>query len=118
MDLETKIAALLHDVLEDTQYTESDLRALGYTEEVIDTVKLLTRDKSDGKTYIEWVQSIADSGNVRAIRIKLADNEDNSDPKRIAQLPESERSIVKRYQRSMKILRVALEKSCECPKKD
>jgi len=44
------------------------------------------------------------------MQVKLADNKDNSDPKRVKQLPKEMRGIVQRYQRSMKILRKALLK--------
>lgn len=100
-------AALLHDVVEDTDYTFDDLRERGYSEEVINILKLVTRDKSTGMTYIEWIRYIAASGNIGAIRVKIADNEDNSDPVRIAQLPPEMRDIINRYNRSLRILRNA-----------
>lgn len=79
-------AALLHDVLEDTNATPDSLRALGVTDEVIDIVRRLSRYDTkyaiEGQDYLEWIQSIADSGNVSAIRVKIADNMDNSDPAR------------------------------------
>lgn len=105
-DEDEYLAALLHDVLEDTDVTESDLRNLGYSEKTIDIVKLLTRPS--GVTYLDWIRQIAESGNQGAIRVKLADNAHNSDPIRIAQLPPEQRSIAKRYARSMRILRDAL----------
>lgn len=104
--LNEKLAALLHDVLEDTEYTAQDLLTLGYPHEVVDTVKMLSRP--DGMTYMDWIRSIAASGNMAAIRVKIADNEDNSDPRRIAQLPPEQRDIVMRYERSLRILRKAL----------
>jgi (p)ppGpp synthase/HD superfamily hydrolase len=102
-------AALLHDVVEDTAVTLDDLRRLGYGEGVVAIVALLTRDKSDGLTYLDWIRSIAASGNAAAIRIKIADNEHNSDPARLAQLPREARDLENRYQRSLKILRAALD---------
>ena len=106
-DEDEVLAALLHDVLEDTDVTESDLRALGYSEKTIGIVTLLTRPA--GTTYLDWIRSIAKSGNMGAIRVKLADNAHNSDPARIAQLPPEQRTIARRYKRSMRILRAALE---------
>lgn len=105
-DEDEYLAALLHDVLEDTGVTESDLRDFGYSEKTIGIVKLLTRPS--GVTYLDWIRQIAASGNQGAIRVKLADNAHNSDPKRIAQLPSEQRSIVKRYEKSIRILRDAL----------
>lgn len=40
--------------------------------------------------------------------IKICDNEDNSAPKRIMALPPEQRDIVRRYERSLSILRPAL----------
>ena len=42
-------AALLHDVVEDTSVTLSDLRVLGYSEEIVELVDLLSRRKDQGK---------------------------------------------------------------------
>ena len=42
---EAYMAALMHDVIEDTEYTLDDLKQSGYSEAVLDAVKLLTKDK-------------------------------------------------------------------------
>jgi (p)ppGpp synthase/HD superfamily hydrolase len=101
-----KLAALLHDVMEDTHHSADDLRARGYSEAVIDTVRLLTKPK--GVPYLDCIRAIAESGNVSAIRIKIADNEDNSDPARVALLPPEQRGGQERYAKSLAILRAAL----------
>jgi (p)ppGpp synthase/HD superfamily hydrolase len=105
-DEDEYLAALLHDVLEDTEITETDLCDLGYSEKTIGIVKLLTRPA--GVSYLDWIRQIAASGNEGAIRVKLADNIHNSDPDRLAQLPPEQRSIAKRYERSIRIMRDAL----------
>ena len=74
------IAAVLHDVVEDTDWTIEKLIAEGFNEEVITAVKLLTHDKKvPYKKYIEAIKT-----NKIALRVKLADLEDNLDIKRIA----------------------------------
>jgi (p)ppGpp synthase/HD superfamily hydrolase len=98
-----KMAALLHDVIEDTGTTAEDLRGLGYPEEVIEAVSLLSRPH--GVAYLNWIRSIAASGNQTAIRVKIADNEENSDPARVAAFPAADRGLVNRYHRSLSILR-------------
>lgn len=103
---EEKLVALLHDVLEDTEYTAEDLLVRGYSYEVVEAVKILTRPEGDNRpTYIEWVRSLAATGNMLAIRVKIADNEDNSDPSRVHYLPQKDQDITKRYKRSLEILR-------------
>lgn len=102
-------AALLHDVIEDTEVTADGLREAGYSERTISLVEGLSRPKIEARpTYMDWIRSIAASGDHDLIRIKLADNIHNSHPDRIAKLPEGERDIVNRYRRSMSILMAAL----------
>ena len=74
------IAAVLHDVVEDTDWTIEKLEAEGFNEEVITAVKLLTHDKKvQYKKYIEAIKT-----NKIALKVKLSDLEDNLDIKRIA----------------------------------
>jgi (p)ppGpp synthase/HD superfamily hydrolase len=108
-----RLVALMHDVLEDREYTgvvEADLRTMGHADDVVASVALLSRPGGDGRpTYIQWVRGIAASGDLVAILVKVADNEENSAPARIAQLPPEERGIADRYRRSLGVLRPALE---------
>jgi len=64
--------ALLHDVIEDTKYTASDLLEMGYSEEIVDAVVLLTKDNS--LSYEDNISRIIESGNVLAMLVKYADN--------------------------------------------
>jgi (p)ppGpp synthase/HD superfamily hydrolase len=100
-------AALLHDVLEDTTLTANHLLHLGYSRRTVDLVKGLTRPVS--VTYMEFIEAIVLSRDRELMLIKLADNLDNSNPERIAQLPESERGIANRYQRARQLLNAGLE---------
>ena len=100
-------AALLHDVLADTSITEADLRRLGYSEVVVSTVVAVTRDRN--WPYHAWVQVIADSGVVSAIRVKWAENRDNADPERLALLPKEVRiELAARYAAALVVLEAAL----------
>jgi (p)ppGpp synthase/HD superfamily hydrolase len=106
---DARLAALLHDVLEDTPHTADDLIAMGYPLAVVSAVQILTRPQgAERPTYMDWIRVVAASGNQIAIRVKIADNEDNSDPARIAALPPEGRDIVNRYERSLRILRPAI----------
>ena len=64
-------AALLHDVVEDTDWTFDDLRNEKIPEEIIEALQLCTHDVS--KDYFEYVQQIIDSGNMTAIHVKQND---------------------------------------------
>jgi (p)ppGpp synthase/HD superfamily hydrolase len=77
-DETARIAGVLHDVVEDTPTTLADLRAAGYGEEICDAVDCLTR--RSGEPYERMIARVA--GNAVARRVKLADLEDNMDPRR------------------------------------
>lgn len=70
-------AALLHDVVEDTDVTIEEL-ASQFPEEVISTLKLLTH--KEGQDYFEYVRAI--KVNPTAVKVKLADLAHNSDQTR------------------------------------
>lgn len=72
-ECEWKCAALLHDILEDTPMIADDLRDLGYSEAAIKAVQTVTKPKSSGIDYLDFIRSIAASRNPMAIQIKLSD---------------------------------------------
>lgn len=64
---------LFHDLLEDTETTLSELRAMGLTDHEIEALKLLTKDKYDD--YGDYIEAI--SRNAYARSVKIADILDN-----------------------------------------
>ncbi len=100
-------AAMLHDVVEDTGTTLEDLGRLGYSDRTNWLVGKLTRDTGI-EDYQTWIRTIADTGDRELITIKLADNHDNSDPGRIARLPEGQRGVSARYGPARQTLMAAL----------
>jgi (p)ppGpp synthase/HD superfamily hydrolase len=72
---EAMIVAVLHDTLEDTELTEDDLRRAGFSEYVLEAVRLVTHDKKK-ESYADYVAKCAAHPLARAV--KLADLEDNS----------------------------------------
>lgn len=102
-------AAWLHDVLEDTAATADDLRAFGYAEEVIAIVEAVTRRQGEQRSYADWIETIAEHAPTGAIRVKLADLTDNSDPDRLAALPPDRAAALgSRYRAAIARLRQAL----------
>lgn len=74
MDTEDEqLAALLHDVVEDSDLTLDDLRDEGLPESVLAALALLTHQA--GEDYEDYVRRIAD--NPLARKVKLADLADN-----------------------------------------
>jgi (p)ppGpp synthase/HD superfamily hydrolase len=82
------MAGLLHDVVEDTDVTLDDLREAGYPEEVVRAVDSVTRRADE--TYMDLIRRAAADPLGRLV--KLADNENNSDPARLALLDEEQRA--------------------------
>lgn len=76
-----KIVALLHDVLEDTNYTVEDIKKeVTDDESIIRALELLNHDKS--LPYFSYIKNIADSKNQLAINVKKYDINDNIDENR------------------------------------
>lgn len=101
-----RLVALLHDVIEDTATTADDLLRLGYPQGVVAAVQRLTKPK--GIPYLDCIRAIVASGDLLAIAVKLADNQDNLDPDRLAMLPPDKRGGDNKYRRSIEILAAAL----------
>lgn len=76
-----RIAAVLHDVVEDTAVTFADLQAAGFSDEIVDTVRALT--KSPGERRLDAATRAASHPIARVV--KLADVRDNMDLSRIAE---------------------------------
>jgi len=92
-----KVCALLHDIIEDTDVTYDDLRKVGYSEEIIDILTILTKIK--GEDYRDYIKRIIDSDNYHAMNIKLSDLRHNMDSGRIKNpTPNDYERITKRYE--------------------
>ena len=74
-DEKTTIVALLHDVVEDTDYTIEQLRELGFDEEILEAIQLLTHKK--GTPYMEYVAAISENKIAKEVkRLDLGHNLD------------------------------------------
>ena len=97
---ESTIVALLHDIVEDTDYTLQDLKTLGFHSNVIDALALMTHDPKI--PYMEYVKGI--SANPLATKVKLADLRHNSDLSRLDSVDEKALSRVKKYAAAIELL--------------
>lgn len=91
---EEVIVALLHDVVEDTDFTLSDLVHLGFSEEVVSAIDAIThRYKESYKDYIERVKC-----NKIARKVKIEDKLHNLDFTRLEGVGSEEMGfLLKRY---------------------
>lgn len=94
-------AALLHDVMEDTDATDADLVAAGIPEEYVVTCLKLTHEP--GVPYMEYVAALKDDPVAR--RVKMADLEHNSDLSRLDGEPsEKDLQRLEKYQAALRLL--------------
>lgn len=97
---ETVITALLHDVVEDTDFTLYDIEVIGFPASVTEALKLLTHD--DAVPYFDYVLKI--KTNEIARTVKLADLRHNSDLKRLDFNEENTLRRVEKYKKAIDLL--------------
>lgn len=94
--LHQKMAAVLHDCIEDTELTIEELRRRGCPARVIGAIEVLT--KRPGEDHSDYIARLVESGNPIAIPVKWADINDNSDARRLQYLPaETQERIARKY---------------------
>jgi hypothetical protein len=94
------VCALLHDVIEDTDYTFDDLRGMGFPEDVIEALTLLTHDPA--VPYMDYIKIIAT--NPTAKKVKIADLKHNSDLTRMNEIDEYAIRRTKKYKDALAFL--------------
>lgn len=99
---EEKITGILHDVVEDSNYTFEYLKNAGIPETILDALKCLTKT-SEHEPYEEFINRI--KKNPLAIRVKLNDLEDNMDVKRLTKIGENESKRLSKYLKAYEELR-------------
>ncbi len=116
-DEDCKVIGLLHDIVEDGFLTFDDLLFLEFTEEIVDAVIILTRDKKVFSEYEDYISNIIESENIKAIKVKYADMFDNSSPQRINSLEPSLRNrLAKKYETQLPRLEEKLKELNEYEK--
>ncbi|MDH0646094.1 GTP pyrophosphokinase [Pseudomonas sp. GD03858] len=98
---EQRIVAVLHDVLEDTPLTLSDLAREGFPLKIL--AALLALSRRDGESYETFVVRLGVDPLAR--QVKLADLADNSDLSRIPSPGPADLARLSRYQQASAYLR-------------
>lgn len=96
----TTTVALLHDVVEDTDYTLEDLAAMGFPPAVMDALALMTHD--DSVPYLDYVAVLKSNPVARCV--KLADLRHNSDLSRLDVVDEKALARVEKYRKAIEML--------------
>ena len=92
--------ALLHDVIEDSEFTAIPLREAGIPLRIVVAVQCLT--KLDGESYEQFIQRVLT--NKLAVKIKMADIQDNLDVLRLDKLTDDDLERVRKYHAAWKVL--------------
>ena len=102
VDLELeKIVAVLHDVVEDSNWTFEDLLAEGFSIEVIEALQSVTKESPD-EDYDLFIQRAMQ--NPIARKVKIADLRDNLDVTRISEITDTDVKRINKYKKALKLL--------------
>lgn len=99
-DEDTTVVALLHDVVEDTDYTLEDLAEMGFGEKIVEAVRAMTH--LEGVPYMEYLAQV--KKNPIALQVKLADIRHNSDPTRPNVIDEKVLARAEKYRKATAFL--------------
>ena len=99
--LEEKIVGVLHDVVEDSDWTFARLEAEGFSADVIDALRCVTK-LSDSEPYDKFIARI--KKNPLAVAVKLNDLADNMDIRRLPYISEKDVKRLKKYLKAYKQL--------------
>ena len=96
-----KIVAVLHDVVEDSDWTVDALLAEGFSVEVIEALKTVTKESED-EDYDLFIQRAMQNPTGR--KVKVADLRDNLDVTRISEITDTDVKRINKYKKALKLL--------------
>jgi (p)ppGpp synthase/HD superfamily hydrolase len=99
-DMDLRCVAVLHDLLEDTEWTELDLLMEGFNGKVVKAIVALTKAK--GQSYDDYIQQVKD--NEMARKVKIADLKHNSDITRMKGVTDKDMERIGKYFKAYKYL--------------
>lgn len=96
-----KIVGVLHDVIEDTDWTFERLEAEGFSPEVIAALRCVTKT-SENENYDDFIDRV--KKNPLAVAVKINDLTDNMDIRRLPYLSDKDVKRLKKYLKAYKRL--------------
>ncbi len=94
------ITAILHDVVEDTDWTIEKLREKGFSKEVLEAVECVTN--REGESYETFIERAGKNSIAR--QVKIADLEDNMNIQRIGEIKPKDLQRLEKYHKSWSVL--------------
>ena len=98
---EEKIVGVLHDVVEDSDWTFEALVAEGFSQEIIDALRCVTK-VSENENYDDFIERV--KKNPLAVAVKINDLSDNMDIRRLPYLSDKDVKRLKKYLKAYKKL--------------
>ena len=98
---EEKIVGVLHDVIEDTDWTFEALEAEGFSQEIIGALRCVTKI-SENENYDDFIERV--KKNTLAVAVKINDLTDNMDIRRLPYLSDKDVKRLKKYLKAYKKL--------------
>ena len=98
---EEKIVGVLHDVVEDTEWTFEALAAEGFSQEIIEALRCVTK-VSENENYDDFIERV--KKNPLAVAVKINDLTDNMDIRRLPYLSDKDVKRLKKYLKAYKKL--------------
>ena len=99
--MEEKIAGILHDVVEDSEWTFEMLEKEGIPKDVMDALRCVTK-LSEDEDYDHFIARV--KTNPLAVKVKLNDLKDNMDITRLEEVTEKDVSRLNKYIRAYRQL--------------
>ena len=96
-----KIVGVLHDVVEDSEWTFEMLEAEGFSEEVMAALRCVTKI-SEKESYDDFIERV--KKNPLAVSVKINDLTDNMDIRRLPYLSDKDVKRLKKYLKAYKKL--------------
>jgi (p)ppGpp synthase/HD superfamily hydrolase len=99
-DEKLQCIAILHDILEDTELTETDLVEHGFSDDIVEAVVCLSRNQNE--IYQDFIERLSKNKLARAV--KIADIEDNLDISRLKFLNDQDLRRINKYKKALNYL--------------
>ena len=99
--IDEKIVGVLHDLVEDTDWTFDQLLEEGFPQHIVDALRCVTKISED-ELYEEFIKRV--KTNPLAVAVKINDLTDNMDIRRLSDLTDKDAKRLRKYLKAYRAL--------------
>ena len=99
--IDEKIVGVLHDLVEDTDWTFDQLLEEGFPQHIVDALRCVTKISED-EPYEEFIKRV--KTNPLAVAVKINDLTDNMDIRRLSDLTDKDAKRLRKYLKAYRAL--------------